>query len=209
MRRSVLPAGHQMRLDSRLMAAAGLVAATKLQEALTIIDRVIDDEEADAGITRQPSRARSKAGGDPFGFELIVGPSSDASAAALGPSLPPLLVPALVYAQLLDRAAGAAGAQAPPAIASASPPPVVVRGSAEPLPPSALDQQPGEALRRATESDASTSAPLLEKSMQSIHPTSAPPPDSAVLALARYQLEQRAKKILLLEDALLPTARFV
>ncbi|GAX82526.1 hypothetical protein CEUSTIGMA_g9953.t1 [Chlamydomonas eustigma] len=277
--RCVLPLGHPMRMDSRLITATGFIASMQLQEAVAIIDRVIEDEEDSLGISHPSlnrARNKSQAGStDPFGFEPILGFSTSPSSQRL----PPLLVPALVYAQLVDRAAGAAGAPAPAEVASLSSDqapastsmPVAQTpaaaaadtlseraeneavgqsaagassskaesqdqqagseialtssGSQHQLDPSCIsNSSDGNKVEEAAFILAASSSDSQTKIMevQTVLPasqsimicntedraaTSASPAHTSIIALARYQLEQRVKK--LPQDAVIPTARLL
>ena len=149
---SCLPIGHPMRLDSQLASAAGLVAAGMLDQAVGLVDKVIEDEEEDLG-------AQEALGGSDLFLSL--------GASRTTGSIPPLSVAALIYAQLVDRAAGSAGAPAPAAIQA-----------------------------RVTGKEAKGDEILFS----SLNPSGV----QGAAALAKYQLEQRTKK--LKEDALAPSA---
>ena len=177
---------------------------------MSIIDSIIEDEEEAVGsptnVAPSPPQGRSRSS-DPMGLLDLFGGGALPSSIPL----PPLTVPSLVYAQLLDRAAGATGVSAPPAIAATttSHPPADLSGT--PSQSHGGDGQGGDSDKTLALSDADgdrleggTSSAVVAGASEPAAP-SPQSSESAVVALARYQLEQRARR--LPEDAATPTAR--
>ena len=171
---------------------------------MSIIDRIIEDEEEAIGsaphVSPLPTGGTGSRSEDPMGLLefRISGPTSSSA------QLPPLTIPSLVYAQLLDRAAGAAGAPAPPAIA-AGPTPLPLSVSRADL--NAAEEVGAEPLTPSDDESPFVGGGLIPPPTRSSPPATSSHKslDSAVVALARYQLEQRVRR--LPEDSVTPTAR--
>ncbi|KAG1677223.1 hypothetical protein FOA52_013421 [Chlamydomonas sp. UWO 241] len=181
-----LPHGHADRTDTRLMAAVGMLAGGRGDDAADMVERVIADEEDAVGAALAPPATTTYA---PHARTRTL-------------LLPPLLVPALVYAQLVDRAAGATGMSAPPPIAAAATAAVAAAAAAAAASGSECDESDtGDAVIVA---DAWLDAALEGSSGGGGGDGGG---ESSAGRLAREQLMRRACK--LPQDALLPTARVI